>query len=614
MAVSNNNVDNKIRLIKIMSTICFLLLTIALIIVKNAPATQYEASIYSSTPVSLWFFLVISIIAGFTIIVHQIYTREYENNNLWIIGMALIFLSYAMSLSLYIIRGYYMWNARGDIASHIGWIKQIAIDGHTPSNLIYPITHIYFNEFSQILGTDFGTDLFLLIKLIPLLFGLLYVPFMYIFAKSILSDNGQIILATAASSTFVHGWYLTTTPNHLSNLLLPLALFILIKAFTARKIEWEILLIIMIFLYPVFHPVPSLALIIILITLWLPPKVFHLTNNEINTDVSGLDRFNVTLLTILFVWAIAWISSFYVWESTIQKVYRSIIAEGGPSHISELADQVASAQGYGYNVYEQILKVMGSTIVYIILALICIPIIWKIIQSNKKIDLIFLLYGPLVALGTFILVLFAFDIIFGPLRMMIYISIITTIFVGFILHEIINKSRNTNQKYISKFACGLIIVFLVGVFLGGMMNLYPSPYILKTNPHSTQTELNGMNWLFNNRNLDIDITGMTIAPKRLAELLLTSEEVRAQNVPYYLEGELIAPYHFGYDNDSLLSNSYEKDMYLALTDRDKSIYIDIFPEIAELRWTSTDFDKLEYDLSVDKLYSNDGFDIWYIND
>ena len=521
--------------------------------------------------------------------------------------MALVFLSYAISLSLYIIRGYYTWNINGDTASHLGWIEQIAINGHIPNNLFYPITHIYVNELSQILGTN----VFLLIKLIPLFFGLLYVPFMYLFAKSVLSDNGQIILATAASSTLVHGWYLTNTPNHLSNLFFPLLLFILIKAFITRKIAWKTLLVIMIFFYPTFHPVPSLALIIILIALWLPQKIFNLANKETNADVSGLGKLNVTLLTILFVWGISWISSFGIWASMILNIQR-LRTEGGPSHISNLADQVTYAQGYGYNVYEEVLKLMGGSFIYIILALICFPIIWKEIRSNKEIDHLFLLYGPLVVFGILILVLFVFNMSFGPLRMVIYIDIITTMFVGFILYEIIDKSRNTNRKIISKFACGLVIILLVGVSLSGMMKLYPSPYILKTSYQTTQSEIEGMDWTLNNRNIDINISRLSIVTKRFAYLLLTPEEARAQNFTYKSKAP-IPPFHFGYDNNSFLSNSYEKDIYLVLAERDKTIYTDVFPDMAELRWTSTDFEKLEYDLSVNKLYSNDGFDLWYIN-
>ena len=602
--------DNLVEIkIKIITIVCFISLTFALFVAKNAPATQYEASIYSSTPIFLWFFLIISIITGITIIIHQLYSRMHKKNDLWVVGIILIFLSYATILSLYIIRGYYVWNASGDIATHIGWINKIIIDDHIPNDLFYPLTHIYFAEISQILSTD----LMVLVQLIPLFFGLSYILFMYLFAKSILSDKGQIILATVASSTFIHGWYLTTTPNHLSNLYFPFLLFVLIKTFITRKMAWKILLLIMVFSYPPFHPVPTLALIIFLVTLWLPQKIFNLTNKELKSYVNVLVSFNFTLLTILFVWGISWISSFGVWQSTVRNVHR-LMNEGGPSHVSELANQVTYAQGYGYNVYEQVLKVMGGSLVYIILALICLPIIWKEMNSNKKFSNIFLLYGPLSVLGIFTLVLFILNIGFGPLRMVIYIDILTTIFVGFILYEIINKSRNLNRKYISIFACGFVIIFLVGVSLSGMMKLYPSPYILKTNYQTTQTEIEGMDWLFNNRNLDIDISGISIAPRRFADLLLTHEETIAQNVPYYLTTEQISPNHFGYDNNTFLSNSYENDIYLALTERDKMIYVDVYPDMAEFRWFVTDFEKLEYDSSVDKLYSNAGFDLWYVND
>jgi len=35
--------------------------------------------------------------------------------------------------------------------------------------------------------------------------------------------------------------------------------------------------------------------------------------------------------------------------------------------------------------------------------------------------------------------------------------------------------------------------------------------------------------------------------------------------------------------------------------------------MAQLRWFIADFERLNMDNSIDKLYSNSGFDIWYIN-
>ena len=599
---------NRNIIIKTVAVICFILITIALVVARNSPATGYEASIYSSTPAILWVSLILSIVCGITIIVHQIYNREYEKHNLWMIGLLLVFLSYIICLSLHIIRGYYMWCMAGDPATHIGTIKQIISDGHIPRILFYPIAHIYTTELSQILSID----LISLHKLIPLFFGLLYIPFMYLFAKSILPGKGYVILATVASCTLVHGWYLNLTPNHLSNLLFPMLLFILVKVFTTRKIQWEILILIMVFLYPPFHPVPTFALMITLIALHLPKRAFALINkgtSQINNE--GIGRFNATLLMILLVWGISWISSFYVWDLTIRNIH-TLMVEGGPSHLQKLTELITYAEGYGYSVIEQIFKVMWGSFVYIILTLICLPILWKETRTNKETNNLFPLYGPLLILGLFSVMLYFLNVGFGPLRILVYIVMICTIFTGFILYRIIEKIRENNKASFHKFALVLLITLIVSVSISGMLKLYPSPYILSISWQTTQTEVEGMNWLFHNKDLNIKISGISIAQHRFADLLLTPEEKREQKIPRRLPEELRVPFHFGYDNHSSLSASYEKDVYLGLTQRDESIYIDVFPEIAELRWYPSDFEKLEHDRGVDKLYSNGGFDVWYV--
>jgi hypothetical protein len=597
------------RIIKIIVIICFILITIALVVSWNSPAIGYEASIYTSTPPILWFSLILSIVCGITIIVHQIYNREYEKHNLWMIGLLLVFLSYTTCLSLYIIRAYYMWCMSGDPASHIGIIKQIISDGHIPRAVFYPIAHVYTTELSQMLSID----LISLHKLIPLFFGLLYVVFMYLFAKSILPGKGQVILATVASCTLVSGWYLNLTPNHLSNFLFPMLLFILVKVFTTRKLQWEILLLIMVFLYPPFHPVPTLALMITLIALGLPKRAFALTNKDTSqTNNEGMGGFNATLLLILCVWAITWISSFYVWDSTVRNIH-TLMAEGGPSHLSKLTEQITYAEGYGYSVIEQIFKVMGGSFVYIILTLICVPIIWKEMRTNKETNNLFSLYGPLAVMGLIIIMLYLFNVGFGPLRLLTYVTVICTIFTGFILYKIIEKIRQINNVQLSKFALGLVVILLVGVSISGMLKLYPSPYIVSSSYQTTQTEVEGMDWLFHNRNLDIKMSGMSIAQYRFADLLLTPEEKAEQKIPWRLPEELRVPYHFGYNNSSSLSTSYDKDVYLGLTQRDMSAYVDVLPEMAELRWYPSDFEKLEHDQGVDKLYTSGEFDVFYVH-
>jgi len=139
--------------------------------------------------------VIASVIAGITLVVVSIAKNNLEENFFWKIGLLLVFLSYVVCLGLFIIRGYYMWCMTGDPASHIGWIKETLNAGQASTSIIYPITHIYLSEI--VLFTDL--DLVFLHKIVPFIFGLLCVLFMYAFARSMFSNLAGALLTGVIS-------------------------------------------------------------------------------------------------------------------------------------------------------------------------------------------------------------------------------------------------------------------------------------------------------------------------------------------------------------------------------------------------------------------------------
>jgi hypothetical protein len=85
------------RFQKVTLIFLFFLLSVALIITWNTPATGYESSIYRSTPLILWVSLIASVIVGITLVVVSIAKNELEQNSLWKIGFLLVFLSYTFA-------------------------------------------------------------------------------------------------------------------------------------------------------------------------------------------------------------------------------------------------------------------------------------------------------------------------------------------------------------------------------------------------------------------------------------------------------------------------------------------------------------------------------------
>ena len=350
----------------------FLFLTLSLIVTWNAPSRGFESSIYDSTPVVLWIALISSVIGGITIVIRTLSDSGLRSSNLWKFGLLLIFLCYAICLGLFIIRGYFLWGMSGDPASHFGWTNEILRNGYIPSTLFYPITHVFLSEISLITTLN----LVFLFKIIPLLFSLLVVFFIYIFVRGVSSNQFEPLIAGIIGCTLSFDYfYLNITPNYLANLMLPLALFLMFRYLDSTRFSWRILFCIMLILYPLFHPVPSVFLGLCLVTLWIPFTLHDIWDVFQKKDLGllKLHKIHVKLVIpfiILFVWWNFWLSLYSSWRWTILEVYNRIFAEGGSSYLTALVNQVSYAQAFGYNVVEIFLRQYGNPL---ILSFLCSP-------------------------------------------------------------------------------------------------------------------------------------------------------------------------------------------------------------------------------------------------
>lgn len=595
------------KAIKIVACICFILIAVALILIRNSPAIGYEASIYSATPTLVWVCLLFSIACGIGIIVHQIYSQE-EHSHLWVIGLVLILLSNTVILSLHILRGYALWTGSGDPATHLGWIQDIIATGHYGEvGAFYPITHIYLAQLSQ-LG---NLNPVIFFKWMPVLFALIGMVFMYFLAKSLLPDKRQVMLVTVAGTALIHGWYLSLTPNHLSNLLFPMAFYLLIKSFLPGTSQWKMLFLIIIFLMVPFHPVPAFALFLMLISLRLPRKALSwLSRKQPKIAADGF-RFNLTISLLLSVWSILWISSFGVWDRMIRNLY-TLATEGAPTHFTGLIGNVAYVQAYGFSITEYFFKEYGGILAFIILALVAFPILRKRIAVEGSLKQVTALYGPLAIIALAFIAVYFQSSAFTP-RLLIYISLISVVFAGFTLSEFMGWATY-HSNWLKKMVSFTVIVLLFAVSVNGILKVYPSPYIFASNRQTTQAEIQGVDWFFQNKGGTAEVTYWRTNLGRLSCFLLVPNEGEKFSLQRYVPNEewKERPQHFGYGEHSMIGQSYGEDAYMVLGEQDRVLYTDVFPELAEVGVLPEDFIKLADDPSADKLYSNGGLDVWYI--
>jgi hypothetical protein len=113
-----------------------------------------------------------------------------------------------------------------------------------------------------------------------------------------------------------------------------------------------------------------------------------------------------------------------------------------------------------------------------------------------------------------------------------------------------------------------------------------------------------MIFFFEYHDNDIPVAGITAEVMRFADLLLPIEKKRMQ----HLERIKDPLWHFGYNRYPSIASSYNKETNLIISQRDRVIYTDYFPNMAKLRFTQQDFERLNNDPGASLLYSNGGFD------
>lgn len=605
---------HKQRFQKTILIFLFLFLSVALIIAWNTPATGYESSIYRSTPLILWVSLITSVIVGVVLVVVSIAKKELDQNFLWKIGLLLVLLCYTICLALFIIRGYYMWEIRGDPATHIGWIKETFNMGHTPAGDIYPVIHIFLSEIVFLTGLE----LVVLHKIVPIIFSVLFILYMYVFAKAIFSNASTALLVGIVScSIFRTDFYLNLIPNGLSSLLLPLVLFIILKYLYQRRLAWAVLLSILVILYPIFHPVPTIFIGLVFLTLWIPRAVLeiirYIRERKIPLPDLKCYKFELILpLLAMFIWSIFWIASFRVWDDTLRSVFQTIFSEDTQSEAMGLLGTISHAQGYGYSVIEIGLKIYGVVMLLFALSVLAVLLLLRDLRYDRYNKPLLSLLGPFGVLSIVVPVLFLFDLPFNAFRFLHPLMLLMSIFSAYALYTILTYNGETLLLRETTFVVVFVIVVISGLFLGGLLNLYPSPYNLGMSYHTTHVEVVGMEHVFDYRDVTTPLTGFSIAPGRFADALLTPEERTVQRLPMYIKGGDSVPWHFGYDTHSSLSLVYGKEADLVITSRDKVFYTDLFPDMAQYRFTNQDFERLKVDPGIDSIYSNGEFDFFKV--
>ena len=581
-----------------LTLIYFMLLSALYIILTTPPADSYEFSIYTPYPSYFWLLIISSIFFGQILVILSILNdtlRKY-----WILGFLAEVVAICLVLFLPMIRGYFIYGS-GDVLTHIGYMQDIQNLGTIDGNH-YPGFHLLGFFIHEFTGLSYGA----ITMMVPAILSLIYILYWFIAGREIIHDRTAIVflMIIAALPMVVKGLF---TPNSLANLLVPLVLFLMVASLR-RSNKYEICLILILLGVSMvfFHPLATLMLMSIFL-------MAHLYNYILNMrSLPKKAQYKSHLLKITAIIGII----FLTWSTYLTLFIK--IAE--PLVISLLGDESTES---AFMAKSQILESVDVDIVYLVklgmytygvevilglLVFICtLYLSYLHIKKGERIYLhhslffsitCFMIFSVLGITLFFTINAFNWERIY---KFAIIFSLIVVSSTFVIMHTRIQSSDGVKKViFYSSIAIILMLLIYFSIF-----NLHLSPLMKKEHQQVPAGDYVGMYHFFEHRDPSIPILEYGTNQYRYHHSIYGT---KSPNVRYMDNFPLD---HFGYDKSHSFGINYNEKQYFLLSEKGRGFYRNMYPEFPDKwRFINQDFQMLELDASIIRIYSNDHLEIY----
>lgn len=244
------------------------------------------------------------------------------------------------------------------------------------------------------------------------------------------------------------------------------------------------------------------------------------------------------------------------------------------------------------------------------LGILCIATIAVLIyQRSYRVDNFEIMF-----LGTFVLfllggIIFLFTDLIVPHRRPFQLAKISAGLLAGQFFNMVWQSHDRphlRESFKIGFPAFLITVLLLLVVLS-TFSLYHSPLQSSSNHHVTEMELDGVEWTTHHDTVTGETPVFEMGYRRFQDAMYgrsTHDEVWTSSPPN----------HFNYTEHRQLGQSFETDRSMILTRHGRILYPERYPDYPEYwRFTPADFERLEHDKTVEKIYDNGDFTHYQID-
>lgn len=593
---------------KLAALFCIASVILALVVAHSSPAVGYELSIYSSTPALVWYLLLMSLVGGIGIAVHQLATGKYAESRTHLVGFAVILLTVIAFLCLPNVRNY-VSSTRADQLGHIGFVEDISRTGHVGANP-YPIVHTLLSQVASITGLS----ALQVVNLNTAFILPIFVLMIYLLATVVLPHRGQQFLAALVAGGTMAGigrYYLM--PNTWSILMLPLLFYCYFKS---DKIPFKVLLAVLLIAYPFFHPLSTLVVIAALAVMEIPKPIYSRLLRRLHMHVPHEVDSKPVLWPLLLELAIflPWVLTREAFRPNVQQLWRQLTTGRGSQEIAKTGEALGKVGMHGLDLPVLAIKLYGEILVFVTLAILGIILLVRQLRSGdsdsgkyRLFSLGFLLLLACLFYAAFFVGIPGAEAVAAG-RILVYIEVACIPLVALALWEVSRLTKLGRLAWV-----GILGV----VILASILNVgahYASPYVIRPADQVTQADMTAMTWYFEQKDPLAYSYYVASPPARFAQAILGNkaselrEDIRYESTQFtdhfcYFDSN-------GSDNCSTIGGQYDGDLYVNIHKYDKIAYQTVWRNLD--RFNDVDFERLEQDPTVDRIYSNGEVDILFV--
>lgn len=591
-----------LRRYKLLLTVGFGALAVALATVMESTASVTELSIYQSTTPVFWVGVAVALVVALVVSVARTPTRWERGGGFLLAGSAV----WAVVV-LPLVRGYYFYGG-GDALSHLGFARSFASGALRPVELLHPGVHFV----SIAVASETGFSLPQSLMFTVFLFFLVFLIFVPLTVRRITGSDRSLAVGLFSALLLLPinhvATHVSAHPSSQAILFVPFVLFLVLlylrqdRDAVARVSPLGVLLVLSSMGVVLFHPEEALNVLAVFGAVALLQFVYRRYDPEHPISEHHSMYFQAVFLGVLIaVWAPR--------SSRVQNRFGVLVETltgGASTTATTVSSYSISLSSVGGSIEELFVKLFLPSLVFsIITGVLALGTVTGrfddvLPERGSHVRYLVLAFAPiLVATGVIYVGSFG-DHYF---RYIGFLMMLTTILGAVGLTGLLpSLSAHTDRAGVRTAAVALLLLLLLPI---AVMSIHPSPWLYQTTPHVSEAQMEGYETSFEHRDPAVPYAGIRTGPRRYVDAVYGPYSETAGSFPGDLSS--VPPAVLGTN----LTSYYDEPRYVALTDRTVVRETELY---RGFRYDREGFQSLETTPGISRIQANGEFQLYYVVD